>query len=73
MSGRGDYRKFVAEAVERGWQELRHSRHLVLVWRSGERLVVPRSPSDQRAIKNLRAEMRRIERRAHSSTSDTSP
>ena len=61
MSARGDFRKLVQQAIKRGWREVRHNRHQVLVWRTGENLVVPQSASDQRAIKNLRAEMRRIE------------
>lgn len=58
-----DWKGLIREATGRGWQEIRHSRHIILVWPStGRKISIPTSASDHRAIKNARTQLRRIER-----------
>ena len=58
-----DWKGLIQEATERGWQEIRHSRHIILVWpATGRKISIPTSASDHRAIKNARTQLRRLER-----------
>jgi hypothetical protein len=63
IPGSKDWKKLLAEATGRGWQQIRKKRHIVLIWpASGQRVVLPGSSSDNRALQNARSLMKRVER-----------
>lgn len=58
-----DWKVLIREATGRGWQEVRHARHIILVWpATGRKVSIPTSASDVRSIKNARSQLRRLER-----------
>lgn len=62
ISGAKEWRKLLAEATGRGWEQLRSKKHIVLVWpASGQKVVLPGSASDRRALLNAKSLMKRIE------------
>jgi predicted RNA binding protein YcfA (HicA-like mRNA interferase family) len=63
---RHDLRQLLRSAAARGWRvELtRRGAHVRLVHPSGAVVVAAGTPSDCRALANLRAQLRRIERGA---------
>lgn len=61
MSAKGDWRKLVNEAKERGWVEVRKNRHLVLLWPPTNRRVTVSGSGDPRAIKNARKQLAHME------------
>lgn len=63
IPGAKDWKKLLAEATERGWQQIRKKKHVVLIWpANGQRVVLPGSSSDNRALQNARSLMKRVER-----------
>lgn len=59
-----DYKQFLNEIEQRGWTIERKGKHLKLK-RPGHRLVTaPKTPSEPRALANMRAQIKREERRA---------
>jgi len=63
---RHDLKQLLRAAEARGWQvELtRRGGHLRLVHPAGGLVVAASTPSDRRALANLRAQLRRVERGA---------
>jgi hypothetical protein len=58
-----EVRVLLEEAISRGWQEIRSKRHIVLIWpETNERITIGLTLSDHRAIKNMKARLRRIEK-----------
>lgn len=63
MSARGDLEKTVRAARKRGWQTVRScGKHEVIRYVNGGQMTIPSSPSDVRAITNMKKQMERIER-----------
>ena len=57
-----DVRAVLEEAISRGWKEIRSKNHIVLVWpETNRKITVGKTLSDVRAIKNIKARLRRIE------------
>lgn len=50
----------VKELRSSGWEYRRGGKHGVLTAPGGQRLTIPSTPSDVRAYKNLRSDVRRI-------------
>ncbi|PKG76238.1 hypothetical protein CXF86_01795 [Shewanella sp. GutCb] len=46
---------------QKGWEEYRHTRHLILQSSNGRKLTVPGSPSDRRAFNNFKSDVRRLQ------------
>ena len=58
-----DLRRIVRDAEARGWTcDLTRKGHLKLRHPSGAIVIAAWSPSDHRALKNLEARLRRVER-----------
>jgi hypothetical protein len=58
-----EVRVLLEEAISRGWQEIRSKRHIVLIWpETNEKITIGLTLSDHRAIKNMKARLRRIEK-----------
>lgn len=63
MSAQRDIEREIAAAEERGWELIRQKGHRILRWPpTGRKTPVPSSVSDHRALKNLRCQLRRMER-----------
>lgn len=61
--GNRDLRDALAAAEERGWQIVATSKsHIKLTHPSGAVVFAGSSPSDRRAIRNMEARLRRVER-----------
>ena len=59
---RGDYKSLIKWATSRGWEEVRHGKHLVLLWpQTGRKCTVAGSASDHRAWLNIYKMLLRIE------------
>lgn len=62
IPGAKEWKKLIAQATERGWQQVRSKKHIVLVWpANGQRIAVPGSGSDRRGLLNAKSLMKRIE------------
>jgi hypothetical protein len=61
MSAKGDWRKLVQQAKERGWVEVRQSRHLILMWPPTNRRITISGSADPRAMKNARKQIEHLE------------
>jgi hypothetical protein len=58
-----EVRVLLEEAISRGWQEIRSKRHIVLIWpETNTKITIGLTLSDHRAIKNMKARLRRIEK-----------
>ncbi len=67
MSLKGDMKKLVRAALKRGWRDARGDRkrssvHYVLEWTDGTQIRASSTPSDNHAVKNCAADLRRIEK-----------
>lgn len=58
-----ELKQIVEAAKERGWVELPHNKHLKFRLRGeGETVFIAKTPSDRRALLNIEARFRRVER-----------
>ena len=63
MGTQKDWNNVIREAVQRGWKEIRTKKHIILVWpETNERVTMASTPSDWRAIKNMKSRIRRVEK-----------
>jgi predicted RNA binding protein YcfA (HicA-like mRNA interferase family) len=61
---RHDLAKLLRQASACGWQVMRTRRHWRLLHPNGGIVVLSSTPSDRRALLNVRAQLRRAEKRA---------
>lgn len=67
---RTEVRQIVRAALRRGWRDVTHAsgraqrNHRILEWTNGVRITLASTPSDHRASANMKADLRRVERRA---------
>jgi len=62
MSKRGDMKRLVKDAVGRGWVSMQRRDHYKLQWKDGTVIITSLTPSDHHALKNARADLKRVER-----------
>ena len=72
MSLRGDMKRLVRSAAKRGWQVVQSKRgsHHILTWTDGSRVITSFTPSDDHAVKNATADIKRVERLSVDSAED---